>query len=460
MQTTTPDHDLRPATPAAPGRLGRLWVATSTLLWQPAPDDEPPPPAPEASRLARFAGRFTKRGMILLAVLVGLRLVAAIAVLATHPDDYQSILGGDARRYDEIVYTPGTPYADHMVEYPPVIVGFVHLIHGDTLFHTQVALVFSQLAIDLAIAGLLAWAWSRRTGLAYLVLGLPFLTFPFIYTRIDLIPALLVTLGFALLRKGWQATGGAALAIAVFAKLYPLALGPALLVERKWRAFAVWVVTGLAAAAAWVAWVGGTEGIEQVVSFRGAKGWQVESLPGILVHMADTSAVHIESGAWRSGVMPGYARPLLTALSIATAVAAWWWAYRRRGEGRTDDVTYALAPLTCVLGLLVFAPILSPQYLLWLLPFSAILAARGEKTLTWLMLAASALTTYGFMVIHSQIGGRLFATVPIVARNGLLVVMLVVAALQLSGRRRSVATEADDEADQTAGEPATATLGA
>jgi hypothetical protein len=124
----------------------------------------------------------------------------------------------------------------------------------------------------------------------------------------------------------------------------------------------------------------------------------------------------------------------------------------------------------CVLGLLVFAPILSPQYLLWVLPFSAVLAARGEKLLTWLSVATIAVTTYSFAVIHAQTSGRLYATVPVVIRNGLLVVMLVIAGLQLLGKLKSPAIEPTDDdpglpwegataAAPDDGEPATASLG-
>jgi hypothetical protein len=416
------------------------------------------------------ASRYTRRGMVLLGLMILIRLVSVAGVLSTHPDDYYSILGGDARRYDDIVLSEGTPYKDFKVEYPPVVVGFVHLTHGGTLFESQIRLALSQLAVDLAIAGLLAWAWNRKTGLAYLLIGAPFMAFPYIYMRVDLLPVLFATLGFALVRKGWQAAGGVSLAVGVFAKLWPFFVAPLLIVERKWKGLAAWAVAGLAGAAAWVAWVGSTDGIMQVVSFRGSKGWQVESLYGIFVHMGHPANTHIEGGAWRNGIMQPWARPLLTISSLVCVALAWWWAERRRREGAHDAVVYGLAPLMCVLGLLVFAPILSPQYLLWVLPFSAVLAARGEKLLTWLSVATIAVTTYSFAVIHAQTSGRLYATVPVVIRNGLLVVMLVIAGLQLLGKLKSPAIEPTDDdpglpwegataAAPDDGEPATASLG-
>jgi len=225
------------------------------------------------------------------------------------------------------------------------------------------------------------------------------------------------------------------LAAAVFAKLWPIALAPLLVLERRWKALAAWAVTGLVLLAAWVAWAG-TRGPVDVLSFRGARGWQVESLPGIVLHLLDPTRANVEAGAWRTGLMPSWSRPLLTALSAGGAALAWWWAHRRRREGASDTVLYGLAPLAAVMSLLIFAPIISPQYLLWLLPFSAVLAARGERSLTVLVVVVSGLSVLEFSQIHGQIPGYWWATWPVVARNVALVVTFVVALLKLSGAVR------------------------
>ena len=72
---------------------------------------------------------------------------------------------------------------------------------------------------------------------------------------------------------------------------------------------------------AWIA-VAGVDGVRQVVSFRDATGWQVESLPGVLWHLRDPSRIKFESGAFRTGIMPLWARPLLTLLSLVAVVGA------------------------------------------------------------------------------------------------------------------------------------------
>jgi hypothetical protein len=95
-----------------------------------------------------------------------------------------------------------------------------------------------------------------------------------------------------------------------------------------------------------------------------------------------------------------------------------------------------MAPLAAILGLLVFSTIVSPQYVLWFVPFVAVLAARGERLLTGLYLATALLTTMILATIHGQIEGALYATVPIIVRNGCLVAMLAIALVRLSPRHR------------------------
>jgi hypothetical protein len=77
-----------------------------------------------------------------------------------------------------------------------------------------------------------------------------------------------------------------------------------------------------------------------------------------------------------------------------------------------------------VLGLLVWAPIISPQYVLWLLPFAAVATAAGDRTLGWLVAGAAALSTYSLGTIRAQIDGEAYATWPILVRNVVLVVAL------------------------------------
>ena len=364
-------------------------------------------------------------------VLIAMRLIGAAWLLTAHTERDNNILGGDARRYDEISNSPGTPYRDYEVEYPPITLALVEATHGFDQATTLQKLIVSELVLDLATVAVLAWAWDRRTALAYLGLSAPMILFPFLYVRIDLLSVFLATLGLGLVRRGLQRSGGATLAVSIYAKVWPAVLLPVLLIERKTRATVAWVISLIVGGVAWVAWAG-TDGPQQVLSFRGSKGWQIESMVGLWYHWSNPLASHVEGGAWRTAAaIPTYGRPILTALSGLTVLLAWWLAWRRRRAGDDDSVVYGMAPLVCVLGLLIFAPILSPQYILWLLPSAAIVVARRNWTIGLLTVAITALTTIVFATILTQIKGQFWSMVPLVTRNGLLIVMLVVGLVQL-----------------------------
>lgn len=372
------------------------------------------------------------RWIWLVLLLVTVRLVAVVVLLNSGVEDEFSILGGDGRRYEAIARSEGRPYTDFEVEYPPLSLAVIELVVGHDQLDTLTRLAVSQLLLEAGIVLLLWWAWGRRTAIAYLILGTPMAFFPFPYMRIDLVSVFLAVLGLALLRRAHDGAGGASLAVAALTKLWPLAVAPRLLVERRWRALAALVVVGAIGAGLWIGFAG-TDGLRQVIGFRGAKGWQIESLPGAIGHMLDPSSSHVEQGAWRTRAeMPPWSRPLLTLATLATVGAVWWLVGRR--ADRSARIVDGVAPVAAVAGMLVFSPIISPQYLLWLMPFVAIAAVRGERVLGWLGLAVSALTTFILASIHAQIEGRLYATVPILVRNGLLVAMLVIAMRELSGR--------------------------
>jgi hypothetical protein len=379
-----------------------------------------------------------RRLRLAIVVLLAVRVAALLLLLATDPASQEGGITGDVRRYQEMATADGTAYADFQVEYPPITYLAIQVLAGPDLATSIAAVAISQFLCDVAIAAILWRVWGTRSSAAYLLLGLPLVLWPFIYARIDLLAVLLAVAGMALIRRGSPTAGAASLAAAVLTKIWPFVLAPVLVVERRWRAVASFVLTGLVLGGAWIA-VAGVDGVRQVVSFRDATGWQVESLPGVLWHLRDPSRIKFESGAFRTGIMPIWARPLLTLLSLAFVALAWWLADRRRRAGAGDHVIYAWAPLASVLAMLLFAPILSPQYVVWFLPFAAITVARGDRVVGALTLAVTALTTISYPLVLSASEGALWAILPVLARNLALVALFVVALQSLAGHRREPA---------------------
>lgn len=385
--------------------------------------------------------RFLLFFLLLLLVLGGVRL--AVVPLALSSDGTEAsryrTLPGDAIRYHNIAISDGRPYRDFEVEYPPVMVGAIEAISGDDVRSTTVRLMWSQLVLDLAIAAVVVWGWGRRAGIAYLVLGLPFLLYPFLYLRLDLVSVFLAVLGVALVRRRHPVAGGATLAIACFAKLWPMVLVPMLIVRRAWGALGAFVGVGAAGLLAWTAWAG-IDGPVQVVTLRGASGWEFESTVGAIVRTAGDVTPRIESGAWRVGEVGDWTRNLLTLTLVAAVVVVWIIASRAKPDG--PRVLDGLVPVAAIVAFLVLSPLLSPQFLAWLLPFTAIAAVHGERLVAWLTFVAVALSVGLLALLPDLIRGETLALSVLAARNAVLVALFAVLAVRLvraTGWRRASA---------------------
>jgi len=367
--------------------------------------------------------------LVLVVVLVALRVLAVgIALDSASTRNRRANLPGDVRRYQRIAAHPGTPYRDFAVEYPPLSLALVEAVNGPTVRDTTVTLMWTELLFDVGIAAIIAWSWGRRAAIAYLLLGLAFVWYPFLYLRLDLLSVALAVGGMALARRQRFVWAAALLGVACFAKLWPVVLAPVLAARRSLRGLVAFGTVAVGGLAAWVAW-SGVDGPVQVVTFRGARGWQVESTVGAVVHLVDGGRALIHGGAARAGIVPGWAKVGLPVLGLVGAAAVWWLASRiRHADARALD---GLAPLGAVLALLLTATVLSPQYVSWLLPFAAIAAAGGERAVGWLTACAAALSTLDFFLIDSVNSGDQGAMAVVFVRNGLLALLLGVVVVRL-----------------------------
>jgi len=327
----------------------------------------------------------------------------------------------DVTRYREIATATGLPYRDFAVEFPPVSLAFIEAI-SSSRDHMMENIAWASVLLDLLVAGALAYGWGRRTSIAYLVLGSIFLLYPFVYFRLDLLSVALAVWGVALVKRGHDVSGGVSLALAVLAKLWPLALVPFLVVERRPRAMLAFVATGSAVVGAWLA-VAGTRGVEQVLSFRHARGWHIESVGGELVRLSAGGPIANSSGALRIGDVSLGVTAALGALLIGVVGWVWWRAAHVQDPG--GGLVSGVAPITAIAAFLVCSPLLSPQYVLWILPFAAVCVVAGHR---WFgaLTALSAVLTMLIAQQYSQLEtGAVAFHVLLMIRNGSLVGVVV-----------------------------------
>jgi hypothetical protein len=371
-------------------------------------------------------------------VLLLVRVVAVgVALEGDATRGRHTVLQGDVRRYHQIAAGRGTPYADFAVEYPPVTLAVIDALDRGTLHQSTERVMWSQVALDGLVALLLAWGWGRRAALAYLLLGLAFAWYPFLYLRLDLLSVALAVGGLALVRRRRPVAGGATIAAACFAKIWPLALLPLLVARRSSRAGGAFVIVAVTAAVAWIGWAG-TDGPVQVLTFRGASGWQVESTIGAILHVFATDRARMQRGALRIGMVPEGLRVGLPLLGLLATIAIGWllWRIPDARMGVVDGV----APVAALAGMLVCATLLSPQYVSWLLPFAAIAVASGERVIGWLTAVVAFLSTLGLNLVKELSHGVPLALAVVLVRNVALVALLLVAVLRLVRLARPVTT--------------------
>lgn len=333
-------------------------------------------------------------------------------------------------QYADLLRDGLTPYAEFGFEYPPLALLPVGLI-GD---HEN-AFSIAMLACALAAQEL-----ARRIAgppAAWLMCLLPLLCGALARTRFDLFPAALALGGLALLLVRRPAAAGAVLGLGALAKLWPALLVVLGAVWLRERTPAIRVVASAGAVVligvAGIVATGGAPGAwDSLIRFHLDRPVQIESFPATLLFALDGSYVTGDpvrpDGFKSNGLAGGHADAvalLAAAAQVAALIAVLALVARRR-----DRDGLLLGALGAALAFVALGKVLSPQFLLWLLPLAAIVAARGHELPAALVAAAAAVTLIWFP-------GRYFDLVaeePLVVTLVTVRNLLLLAALLATGR--------------------------
>jgi hypothetical protein len=362
--------------------------------------------------------------------LVALRIVVLVLAIeagrTSGPTD-------DLARFAEIKDQVGVPYRDFPVEYAPVETLIVRFGMSTDPVATAARVAVLAFVADIATWWAVRIGWGARAGERYLWLGAPLLVF--LYTRFDLVPVALAAWGAVLAIRGSQRAGGATIAIAALTKLWPAVLIPGFLVAGCKRAFAWAVVAGGGLIAVWVAF-GGISGLTDVLTFRHAGGWEVESTVGTVVWIATGGPIRIEAGAPRVGSVSPLASGALLVVLTGSIAAIWVVAMRRK------RAAFGAASVAAIGALLACSSVFSLQYAAWLLPWAAVAWAEDDRRQFWTVAVIEVLTAILFIVYEPQ--RATLAQTLLIARS-LLVIALPV--MWLLGERHDRTSSAPASAD-------------
>jgi hypothetical protein len=286
-----------------------------------------------------------------------------------------------------------------------------------------------NLLCGIAAIGAIVYARPRRVYRAVVVAGIaPAVLGAIALNSFDLWPAALAAWAIALTARGHARWGLALLGAATAAKLYPVLLAPALLAHvaprERLRAAAIGAAVVVAVFAPFAALAPG--GLKESLRLQAARGLQVESLGGSILGVAHRlgASVHVVvSHAPFSFDIGGRTASVLgwlsTVLVLVAVVAAWRLL-------RNDLFRTAAAS---AVAFVAFAKVLSPQYLLFLVPIvplvdslaaSALLLLALGLTQVWARFPEPFLDT-----VH--LGGRIWV---VLARNLVLVALYVLLLLR------------------------------
>jgi len=333
------------------------------------------------------------------------------------------------QRYGDAILNRGlVPYRDFAVEYPP---GALAVFIPPAAFgNYAAAFAWQMAACGVALVALVA---TIRAEAAFYVALAPVLAGALVLSRFDLWPALLAVAALAALTGGRHRLGWGLLGAAVAAKLWPLVLVP-LALHWSYRAGRVRAaLAGVAvAAAAFVPFaIVAPQGLWASLRGQASRPLQIESLGASLFTALGRPHVTSSHGSQNIAGHGGVAA-FFTVLQIVTLVALWI-AFARGAVTGDRLLRYAAA---AVCAFVAFGKVLSPQFLLWLIPLVPLVRGRRGLAATGLLTVALVMTQVWFPRRYWDYVYTFDNAGAVLARNLALVALFVV--LVWPARRTSI----------------------
>jgi hypothetical protein len=335
------------------------------------------------------------------------------------------------------------PYLNFKFEYPPLSLP-LFLIPGWIAGHSwhafEQTFELMMLACGMATVGLGAWLLARENpSPARLAAGValgaltPLLLGPVIYSRFDLFPTLLTIAALAAVLTKKPRTAFVLLALGTAMKAYPFVMVP-LLGIYVWRNFSRrealiglgWFVGVVAVC--FLPWVAiAPHGVAWSFRDQGTRPLQIESA-GASLWLAAHQLIGLHLKTFFShGSDNLYGHPPTTAASIMTivqwvAIVGVWITY---ALGRATRERLLLASAATVCAFLFLGRVLSPQYLIWLVPLVMVAPGRRGFAAVGMLAVAMILTQLWFPQHFLQLKEfQPLQSWAVVARNTILVVLL------------------------------------
>ncbi|MBA3366455.1 MAG: DUF2029 domain-containing protein [Actinobacteria bacterium] len=364
------------------------------------------------------------------------------------------------KKYGDWMAEGLVPYRDFRPEYPPgaLPVFVLPSLPGEqppTFERYRSIFEGLMAACGAAALALMGWTlWSLGAGSRRLALALGFAALAplavgsVVLSRFDLWPAALTAAALAAFVAGRDRTGAAVLGVAVAAKIYPGVLVPLLgvwLWRRRGRP-ATLACAGIFAAVVAACFVPflalAPDGVAASLGRQLSRPLQIESLGAAALLAADHlggAAVTMESshGSQNVAGTRGDVVGILQTLVQALVLVGVWVMFARGDMTRERLIRFAAAS---VVAFVAFGKVLSPQFLIWLVPLVPLVAGRRGFAASGLLAVSLVLTQSWFPFRYWDYALTFDETVSWVVLARDLVLVATLAALVWSagdGRQRA-----------------------
>lgn len=318
--------------------------------------------------------------------------------------------------YGDAIAHGRVPYRDFALEYPPgalPVFALPALGQSGEDDASGFRAVFEMLmwvcgagamaAMALTLRGLGSGGGRVAAALGFAALA-PLALGSVVLTRFDLWPAALTALALAALVGERSRLGYGLLGLAAATKVYPVVLLPLALAyvwRREGRREAAVCLGAFIAvvAALFVPFLAlGPDGVWASVVRQATRGLQIESLGSALLlaaHQVGGLSLTMRSGHGSqnlAGTAPEVIGALQTLVQAAVLVALWIWF--ARGPAERERLVRASA--AAVVAFVAVGKVLSPQYLIWLVPLVPLVRGRRGLAASALLALALVLTQLWF----------------------------------------------------------------
>lgn len=385
-----------------------------------------------------------RRPVLLLAPAAALAAVWAIALFHGPTSDVHITDVNVYRGYADALGAGREPYSGFAFEYPPLALVPMWLAGlADAGSYASYDVSFAVVMLVAALAVMLltaALARERAVTAAWIVALSPLLTGAVVRTHFDLVPVALLLGALLALTRGRPTVGFALLGVGAMTKLFPALLVP---VAAAWLIAAGRGPAAVRGAIAFVAVVAAISlpffgsGYADAYRYQLERPVQIESTPasGLFAlggsRVTGTATVPDAHG---SNGLEGGAADVVQGVFAALLAAALAFVVVLVARGPPGERTLLLGALAAVLAFAALGKVLSPQFLVWLVPFAALAWTWGERALALLLGGAVLLTQLEFPARYEElVDERTSVVLLVAARNATLLAALAITLARLAG---------------------------